>query len=81
MPPEAQTRPDDSAPEEWEVRVARDHCIGSGMCTLTAPGVFDQDAEEGVVRLLRSRLPRTGPDAEAALDAVGLCPAQAIGLR
>ncbi|MFJ4879456.1 ferredoxin [Streptomyces sp. NPDC088745] len=75
------SRPDDSPAAEWRVRASRDRCIGSGMCALTAPGVFDQDHEDGFVQVLRPRLPRTDPDAAAAREAVGTCPAQAIGLR
>ncbi|MFJ2738609.1 ferredoxin [Streptomyces sp. NPDC087440] len=73
--------PKDSTAGEWKVRASRERCIGSGMCALTAPGVFDQDAEDGFVQILRPRLPRTDPDAEAAREAVGNCPAEALGLR
>lgn len=73
--------PDGSGAEsEVEVRVDRELCIGAGMCTLTAPEVFDQDDEDGLVQLLRTRLPRTDPDSEAAHDAAGLCPAEAISI-
>ncbi|MER7620209.1 ferredoxin [Streptomyces sp. NPDC126503] len=34
------------------VRVDRERCVGSGMCALTAPTVFDQDDDEGLVLLL-----------------------------
>jgi ferredoxin len=61
-----------------EVRADRDRCVGSGMCTLTAPEVFDQDTQEGLVVLLRNRLHRADPDTEAAREAEGLCPAEAI---
>lgn len=56
----------------------RDLCIGAGMCALTAPEVFDQDADEGRVLLLSER-----PDAEnaqAARQAVALCPAGALSI-
>ncbi|CAM5459715.1 ferredoxin [Streptomyces spiroverticillatus] len=81
MSPWTPDRPKDSTTDEWQVRASRDRCIGSGMCALTAPGVFDQDPEEGLVEILRPRLPRTDPDADAAREAVGICPAEAIGLR
>ncbi|MFD4832937.1 ferredoxin [Streptomyces uncialis] len=32
--------------------VDRQRCVGAGMCALTAPAVFDQDEEEGLVVLL-----------------------------
>lgn len=63
------------------IRADRELCIGSGMCTLTAPEVFDQDSEDGLVRLLRTGLPRAHPDLEAARDAAGVCPAEAISVE
>ncbi|MFF0739547.1 ferredoxin [Streptomyces sp. NPDC004111] len=65
---------------ETEVRVDRDRCIGAGMCALTAPDVFDQDIEDGLVLLLRTRLPHTDPELEAAREAAGMCPAEAISV-
>ncbi len=61
------------------MRVAadRDVCIGSGMCLLTAPAVFDQD-DDGIV-VLRSA--DVGPqDADAARRAVAYCPSGALRL-
>ncbi|MFE3945838.1 ferredoxin [Streptomyces sp. NPDC059118] len=56
--------------------VDRDRCVGAGMCALTAPEVFDQDDEEGLVVLLH---PAPAPEHRAAARlAVGLCPAGAI---
>jgi ferredoxin len=58
------------------VRVDRERCIGSGMCVLSAPKVFDQDEDDGVVVLLDERPPA---DAHAAvLDAAERCPAAVI---
>jgi ferredoxin len=54
----------------------RSACIGSGMCVLTAPAVFDQDDAEGLVVLLVAE--PEGDDARAAAEAVQLCPAQAL---
>ncbi|OUD04125.1 ferredoxin [Streptomyces swartbergensis] len=56
----------------------RDRCAGAGMCALTAPEVFDQDDEEGLVVLLHP-VPLPGQWAAARM-AVGLCPAGAIAL-
>jgi ferredoxin len=64
--------------EPLRLGVDRDRCAGAGMCALTAPEVFDQDDEEGLVVLLRP-----APALEhraAARMAVGLCPAGAIAL-
>lgn len=55
--------------------IDRDRCVGAGMCVLTAPGVFDQDDEDGRV-LLRTAEPPADPT--AARLAAGLCPAGAI---
>ncbi|OKI48761.1 ferredoxin [Streptomyces sp. TSRI0281] len=58
--------------------VDRERCAGAGMCALTAPAVFDQDEEEGLVILLQ---PAPAPEHRAAARmAVGLCPAGAIAL-
>ena len=60
------------------MRVAadRDVCIGSGNCVFTAPAVFDQDDDEGLVVLLT---PEVDPgDAEPVRDAVARCPSGAL---
>ncbi|GAA0466135.1 ferredoxin [Paractinoplanes deccanensis] len=58
------------------VSVDRDLCIGAGNCALTAPAVFDQDAEEAVVVLLTDSPPESeGP---AVRQAVERCPAAVI---
>ncbi|MDT0382187.1 ferredoxin [Streptomyces sp. DSM 42041] len=59
------------------VRVDPERCCASGMCVLTAPGVFDQSEEDGSVRLLRA-VPRAEEE-QAVRDAVRLCPTGAIG--
>jgi ferredoxin len=51
-------------------------CIGSGMCALTAPAVFDQNPEEAVVVLLDPEPPPA--EHEAVLAAVQRCPAAVI---
>ncbi len=53
------------------LEVDRERCVGAGMCVLTAPEVFEQDEEDGRVRLLDREPAEVG-------DAVQLCPAQAI---
>jgi len=59
-----------------KVIVDRDLCIGSGMCTLTAPAVFDQDPAEATVELLD---PEPPPEQhEAVRLAVERCPAAVI---
>lgn len=61
-----------------DVHVDRDRCLGAGMCALTAPEVFDQDEDEGLVTLLDARPPR---ERHAAVRvAAGVCPAAAITL-
>ncbi|MGW2014400.1 ferredoxin [Streptomyces sp. NPDC001927] len=64
--------------EPLHLSVDRDRCAGAGMCALTAPEVFDQDDDEGLVVLLH---PVPAPEQRAAARmAVGLCPAEAITL-
>jgi ferredoxin len=60
------------------VRVAadRDVCIGSGNCVFTAPGVFDQDDDEGLVVLLSADVDVQA--AGAVRDAVAHCPSGAL---
>ncbi|MFF8606826.1 ferredoxin [Streptomyces sp. NPDC015346] len=59
-----------------EIRVDRDRCLGAGMCALTAPAVFDQDEDEGLVVLLNARPPQ---ERHAAVRvAAGVCPAAVI---
>ncbi|WP_137990781.1 ferredoxin [Streptomyces vilmorinianum] len=61
-----------------DVHVDRDRCLGAGMCALTAPQVFDQDEDEGLVVLLDARPPQ---ERHAAVRvAAGVCPAVAITL-
>nr|WP_171904240.1 ferredoxin [Streptomyces abyssalis] len=65
--------------EPLRIGVHRGRCAGAGMCALTAPEVFDQDDEEGLVVLLQSA---PGPGRRAAARmAAGLCPAGAIILN
>ncbi|WP_329578161.1 ferredoxin [Kitasatospora sp. NBC_01250] len=58
------------------VTVDQDRCCSSGQCVLTAPEVFDQNEQDGLVRLLQDRpalalLP-------ALRTAAALCPGGAI---
>jgi ferredoxin len=60
---------------EWTVELNRDKCIGTGMCTSTAPHRFRFDGGkstpvDGVVE----------PD-EAVIDAAESCPMEAILVR
>ncbi|MUL41393.1 ferredoxin [Streptomonospora sp. PA3] len=56
-----------------------DVCISAGMCALTAPQVFDQGDEDGLVRVLLPEPPEELR--EAAAQAVRLCPSGALGIR
>jgi len=61
------------------VTADRDVCIAAGQCVVTAPGVFDQGEEDGLVVLLHE-----DPPAELAADvrlAMSLCPSRAITVR
>ncbi|MFJ8038959.1 ferredoxin [Kitasatospora sp. NPDC096147] len=61
-----------------KVTVDQDRCCGSGQCVLTAPAVFDQSEDDGLVRLLD---PTPGPADHAAVRlATALCPGGAITL-
>ncbi|MHA6631241.1 ferredoxin [Pseudonocardia sichuanensis] len=53
-------------------------CIGAGMCALTAPQVFDQGEDDGLVTVLLSDPPEELR--EAVAEAVRLCPSGALDL-
>jgi ferredoxin len=59
-----------------KIHVDEHKCVGAGQCVMTAPQVFDQREEDGVVVLLQDH-------ADSQLEpsvrkAVKLCPAVAI---
>lgn len=56
----------------------KDRCIGSGMCALTAPDVFDQDPDEATVIVLDESPPEARR--EAVVQAVDRCPADVLRL-
>ncbi|WP_330228453.1 ferredoxin [Nocardia sp. NBC_00508] len=55
----------------------RERCIGAGMCALIASEVFDQDENDGRVRLLDHAPQRS--DA-AVREAVEACPSGALAV-
>ena len=59
-----------------ELHVDRERCAGAGMCALTAPELFDQDAGDGRVLLLNAE-PRPSQVA-AAREAADVCPSGAV---
>lgn len=58
------------------VSVDRQRCCGSGNCVMTAPEVFDQDEDQGLVMLLDPRPPAELD--ERVARAADMCPAGAI---
>ncbi|WP_331744482.1 ferredoxin [Streptomyces mirabilis] len=60
------------------VTTDQERCCGAGMCALTAPEVFDQDEETGLVVLL-DPTPPTARHAAVRL-AAGSCPCAVITL-
>jgi len=57
---------------------ARDTCIGSGQCAMSAPEVFDQD-DDGVVVVVDEQ--PDGAMREVVLEAAERCPVGAIALE
>jgi ferredoxin len=53
-------------------------CVGAGQCVLTEPALFDQNPDDGTVIVLDDQ--PAGPLAEAAYDAVRICPSQALSI-
>ncbi|MER6572211.1 ferredoxin [Streptomyces sp. NPDC001093] len=62
-----------------KVIVDQNKCVASGQCVLSAPDVFDQREEDGIV-VLRTEKPPDGL-ADDVRQAVALCPAQAIWVQ
>ncbi len=61
------------------VQTDRSRCIGAGQCVVAAPGVFDQDEDDGLVVLLD---PSPAEEQHAAArEAAATCPAAVITLR
>lgn len=58
------------------VTADQDQCCGSGMCALTAPELFDQREEDGLVVVLQPSPPAALH--AAAKEAESLCPSGAI---
>lgn len=63
-----------------KIIVHRDKCIGAGQCVATAPALFDQDPEEGLVVLTGPDTPSTEQQDDARM-AAQLCPALAIEIK
>jgi ferredoxin len=53
-------------------------CVGAGQCVLTEPALFDQNPDDGTVVVLDDQ--PSGSLAEAAHDAVRICPSQALSI-
>jgi ferredoxin len=61
-----------------KIKVSKDVCIGAGQCVATAPEVFDQGDDDGLVVLLTDS---PSPESyDRVRDAAHVCPAQAIEL-
>jgi ferredoxin len=59
-----------------QVSVEEDKCCGAGSCVLTAPQVFDQSEDDGIVILLDAQPPE---QLHAAVrECADVCPAGAI---
>lgn len=61
-----------------KITVDEDQCCGAGSCVMTAPDVFDQRDEDGVVILLDAEPP--ADLYRAVQEAADVCPAAAIRL-
>lgn len=62
-----------------QVEVDEDLCVGGGQCVMSAPEVFDQRDEDGVVVLLEQH--PSQDQLEVVRRAELLCPAAAITVR
>ena len=59
-----------------KVTVDQDRCCSAGQCVMTAPDVFDQRDEDGLVSLLDSQPPQSLHG--VVRDAADMCPTGAI---
>ncbi|MEU6823286.1 ferredoxin [Streptomyces atriruber] len=59
------------------IHVAKDRCVGAGMCALTAPGIFTQD-DDGLSEVLPGR--QDGGGDPLVREAARACPVQAISV-
>jgi len=60
-----------------KVEVRRDVCVGAGQCVLTAPTLFDQGEDDGLVILVEQP---GDADAGAVREVAILCPSGAVRL-
>jgi ferredoxin len=60
------------------IKIDRSKCVGGGNCVLSAPTVFTQDNEDGLVVVLDENPP--ADQGEAVQLAIELCPAKVIWL-
>ncbi|MFF4541032.1 ferredoxin [Streptomyces aureus] len=58
------------------IHVDRSRCVGAGQCALTAPALFDQGEEDGLVEVLNAEPDDT--QAAAAAMAARVCPSGTI---
>jgi ferredoxin len=54
-------------------------CIGAGVCVMTAPEIFDQGDEDGLVRVLVELVPTE--EERLAREAADLCPSAALSIE
>lgn len=60
------------------IEADRERCVGAGMCALTAPDLFTQDDDEGLVLVLAADGALSPDQAASATEAATLCPSRAI---
>jgi len=61
-----------------KVTIDADKCVSAGQCVLSAPDIFDQREDDGVVALLTDTPPQDRLD--QVHEAASLCPARVIQL-
>jgi ferredoxin len=61
------------------VRANQAKCVGAGSCVALAPAVFDQDDDNGIVKVLDEHPSES--ERSAVEQAVEFCPAQAVWIE
>ena len=63
-----------------KIRLDQERCVSGGQCVFAAPEVFDQRDEDGVAILLVDADNVPEELREEVIEAIDICPAQAIAL-
>nr|WSZ95509.1 ferredoxin [Streptomyces sp. NBC_00857] len=64
---------------EARIVADRERCVGAGQCVLTAPELFDQSEDDGMVVVLADEV--GADDLDKVRETVHICPSGALALK